>query len=250
MNVNNNIYSRLLKGGNGIYYTTDKELDLPSELEIDGIIHFRFCDFILIPETTEKLNFQQVLTVSTIREEYFEDYTQFKINSIVRKCFQKIIKIWKPQNLLEIGPGSFPLIINHKDKFENVFLADFNKEAIKTLSTRNIICEYFGFESTLKISDNSIDCIFAIFVFHFKISNNQIKELFRVLSPNGILIANIYRRTDQAKNKLLKNFIQQDYHYRIIPDPFCLCRNHEYWFLFKNTDEENLSKAKMALSKK
>lgn len=221
---------KLINAGEDIYYTKDQST-VPKEHMIDGRLFHRFCDFILIPCLTENLLPQQVVLVNSIRAKYL-NHGQFVVNTTVRKYFLKLIQVVEPTTMLELGPSVNPLI-SQPSQPNNCFLADFSKEAIVSLKKQNLICEHFGVNDKLRFSNNSIDLIFSIFVLQFNVSVNQIGELNRVLSDDGLVIANVYKRSSNSKEKLLKRFELQGFKCVLVRDSYNLCEKHEYWFLYK-----------------
>lgn len=239
---------KLISADNNIYYAAECGINNLSILKIDGKEYYRFCDFIYIPAPTNQLSTDQVKTISEIREKVFLDYNQFKINFKIRDKFKQIIQICDPKTLLEFGPGKTPLLKKTEFDQNNLFLADLRKGVIDHLKKTYINCLLFDKTSNLNIEDNSIDCIVAIFVFHFYISQNQIKELNRVLNHSGMIIANVYKISKYDKNILLNRFLQEGFSCERFIDKEHLCKNHEYWFLFKNKSSTILSLIKKLFS--
>jgi hypothetical protein len=243
MTIRTKINSSLIKAGNGIYYITDLSIQLPKTLNIKGKKYYGFCDFILIPTRIDKLSKKQVVTVNSIREKYIDIHPQFSKNNNIRKLFKAIIKEFKPKTILEIGPGKNPLNTIR----ENTYLADFDKGTIDFLKNRGENCQFFGKNSTLRIPDNSIELIFAIFVFQFDISSKQINELSRTISSKGILVANIYKRSEQSKRALLKQFHRAGFKHASFQISE-LFNGHEFWIFFKSISKNKLESIKGILN--
>jgi len=240
---NKEIQSLLTSAGNNIFYCT-KALDLPEVLIVNGMRHFRFCDFIYLPDYPENLSPDQVVTANTIRSHFYGILPQFNINSLIRRNFELFLSVWNPKRVLEIGPNTNPLLNSVCEGIKNIYMADLDRDALENIKSLGLSCQYFGMDSKLNLEDRSIDFIFAIFVFHFNFSENQIFECNRVLSENGVFIANIYKRQSESKNKLLEIVKRCGFSITTIVDELNLCKGHEYWFLYKNYDENKISKAR------
>lgn len=232
----------LIAAGNDIYYIEDFEnISTPSTVQINNKEYHRFCDFIYIPLPTDKMTPEQVITANAIRTKYFERSPQFKINTTVRKKFKSLINFLKPKSILEIGTNLSPLIENPNDEIEIIYNADFDVNVIKQLTERGINAQYFGIDSSLNIKNESIDLIFSIFVFQFDFSNKQIEECYRTLCNNGMLIANVYKRSDESKKDLKTVFEAVGFKSSIYKDFQKLCDGHEYWFFYKRLNSEKMA---------
>jgi len=245
--MNQNTYIKCLKNaGDDIYYCDDFDVTIPNIVSINDNEYFRFCDFILIPCQTDLLTPQQVVNVNKLRAKYYDSHPQFIVNKKIRKVFYDLISIWNPKMILEFGPGSNPIKFEENEDVEIQF-SDFNEDSISILKAEGLKCSYFDKQGKLNIEDNSIDAIISIFVFHFDISQNQINEMFRVLSNYGIVIANIYKRSNKSRIELLNKFHLSGFSSQIIKDNTEICNQHEYWFFFKNISEDKLEKSRNLL---
>ena len=238
----NNYIKHLKNAGDDIYYCDDFTVTIPNIISINNKEYFRFCDFILIPCQTDLLTPQQVVNVNKLRAKYYESHPQFTVNKKIRKVFYALINIWKPKTILEFGPGSNPIKFEDNIDIEIQF-SDFNEDSVSILNAEGLKCSYFDKQGKLNIENNSIDAIISIFVFQFDISQNQINEMFRVLSNDGIVIANIYKRSNKSRMELLNKFHLSGFTSQIIKDYNEICNQHEYWFFFKNISEDKLQKS-------
>jgi len=233
----------LIDAGNEIFYCDNLNKILPKKLLINNKVHYRFCDFIYIPDGTEYLTDRQVRTVNKIREKYIFSHPQYKVNKEIHNCFLGLVKFWRPKTILEVGPGKNPLITNPTNGINKIYLADLrfrNKE----INNGNCISRLrFCTNDNLNINNFSIDCIFAIYVFHFWISKTQINEFYRVLSQDGILLANVYRRSKKSKDTLSSDF--KDIGFNLTKVPFFIPNhnNNEFWFISKKTKNAKINKS-------
>lgn len=227
------ILPKIISAGMDIYYVEEPNL-LPHTYSISGKEYHRFCDFILIPDITENLTPNQVIIVNNIRANFFSKYPQFATNLRVRERFRTLIKSWNPSTILEIGPSHSPLISKPSNDIKEVHLAELDVNAIKDLESKNIPCNFFGLDSALQIENNHIDLIFAMFVFQFNVSEKQCQECFRIMKVDGVLIINIYKRSEESKAHLKHVLSSCGFHCISIADNESLCDHHEYWLLYKN----------------
>ncbi len=241
------VLDKLVYADNDIWYTKDQSL-LPEEVTLNEHVFLRFCDFILIPDITENLSQIQVETVNNIRAIYFETHPQFHINESVRQIFLEVILNSKVAIALEFGPGKNPLITSVISSITQLFFADFNQDVVTSLSEKGLTIELFGYDSVLTLVDNSIDIVFSIFVFQFNISDNQINEIYRVLKKDGIFLFNIYNRNASSRKKLLDKLTAAGFHYKIIPDRKKLCKEHQYWLLYKEIEDERIEALEFILN--
>lgn len=245
----NEILPKLINAGNDIYYCSDVNAILPEFLEIHSKKYYRFCDLIFIPNSTDNLSSEQVKIVNRIRVDFFEKSPQFSTNSIVRQYFKQIVQNINPKILFEFGSSINPLISFAENGIEKVYLADFDTQTVETLREKGIDCLHFGLNDKLVVPNNSVDMILSVFVFQFFISENQIGELYRIMSSNGVFIANIYKRDNESKKTLAKQFTNIGFYHKILPDDRKLCNGHEYWVFTKIKWNKQLSVIENTLSK-
>jgi len=236
----NLIMPKIKSAGADIFYIDDFSIVPPHSISIKNKTYFRFCDFIFIPRDTYLLSQEQVIVVNQIRTKYFEIHPQFKMNDTVRNRFKSWVEILEPRSILEFGPGLNPFLPEHQNGIQ-IFYADFNGESVESLKSKGLDCSLFGKDSSLKIETDTIDLIVSIFVFHFDISQNQIKEFYRVINTDGVFIANVYKLPAEARHMLLTKFISTGFFYYIIPDSENICKNHEYWILYKKKHNNEIT---------
>lgn len=234
------ISSKIKEAGCDIYYVDDFSITLPHSYMLNGKLYFRFCDFIFIPDSTESLSPEQVIIVNQIRAVYFKKHPQFHINSTVKEEFKSMIDMLSPTTILEFGPGSNPFT-QAADIDKKFYFVDFNPASIEFLKSLGLNSNLFGKESMLNLPNESVDVIISIFVFQFDISQTQVDELYRVLNVNGLLLANMYKRSVESRIELLDKFFSTGFLHSIVSDKSNLCENHEYWVLYKTKNEEKIN---------
>ena len=217
---------------NNIYYCDTFEKN-PKCIVINGSKYFRFIDIIYIPTKTELLTNEQIIDINDLRNKYFHSLINKDVNEHVRKVVSDTVKRVSAQTILEFGAGYRPLF--HAESFNHFtyYIADLNPKAVSECKSKGFDSFLFNDNSLLPLSDESIDLVFSIFVFQFRISFNQIKEFSRILRKKGVILANVYRRNFKSKSNLLKAFNKEGFYFDIISDPEKICKNHEYWCLYK-----------------
>lgn len=243
------ISSKIKEAGCDIYYVDDFSITLPHSFLLNGKLYFRFCEFIFIPDSTESLSPDQVIIVNQIRAVYFKTHPQFHVNIIVKELFKSMIEVLNPTTVLEFGPGFNPLTPS-ADNGNNFYFVDFNPTSIEFLKSLGLNSNLFGKESMLSIPNESIDVIISIFVFQFDISQTQVNELYRVLNMNGLLLANMYKRSEESRIELIDKFSSTGFLHSIVSDRSNLCLNHEYWVLYKTKNEEKINTLIKHINKK
>src|SRR5690606_19125394 len=84
-------------------------------------------------------------------------------------------------------------------------LSDADANAGEDLS-EDSFCVFSRSDYRLDYDDNYFDLIVAIFVFQFDVYKKQIAELHRCIANGGTLIANVYRRPQDARLELINEF--------------------------------------------
>jgi SAM-dependent methyltransferase len=84
------------------------------------------------------------------------------------------------------------------------------------------------------IVDASRDVIVSAFVFHFRLSRLHISTMRRILTPTGIILANVYRRSPSSRRKLASRFEREGFKVSRVPDVARVCADHEFWCLTRS----------------
>ena len=235
------LHSQLKTAGDDIFYVEKPRQNLPKEIAHLGKKYFRFMDFIYIPVSTEKLSERQVIIVNTLRDDFFPKVPNPEVNRKVREKIKYVVNQTNVETILELGPGKSPLFQHQHQTFKAYYMADLNHEVVSENKRNGFECFHFGRDTELAISDTSVDLIVAVFVFQFHISSYQISELKRVLKENGAIVANVYRRKIDSRSQLQKEFCHAGFCFWVLPDHEKLCRNHEYWCLYKDKSSRNVN---------
>ena len=223
----------LLHHSHGVYFSESLEPDLPLEIEMDGLRYQRFLDYIYIPSETEELSNDQILAVNELRHRLLLAPGARAINERTRGVFGRAVEIASPRSLLEIGPGTNPLF-RSAPKGVQYWLADMSRDVIDANRSYGLPCFYFNQSNGIPLADSAVEMIIAIFVLQFNLTSEQIAELARIMAPSGVMVGNVYRRSEESRERLLEMFMGAELQAVRIGDPLNLCRGHEYWLVFKD----------------
>jgi len=163
-------------------------------------------------------------------------------NTRVKTIFLKYLELTTPKTVFEIGAGKLPLMTVAPAGMKYV-LSDADANAGEDLS-EDSFCVFSRSDYRLDYDDNYFDLIVAIFVFQFDVYKKQIAELHRCIANGGTLIANVYRRPQDARLELINEFEAVGSTGSILSDPENLCKAHQYWIIGKNK-EQNLTSLKL-----
>lgn len=190
----------------------------------------RFMDKFYIQCATDELNTNEVFELCRARAKRPEAISA--VNSSVRGILRSLMHEIRPTRMLEIGAGSNPIFqsITPAPSGMDFFTADADPQ-IAAEGPTNLSWS----DCRLPCADNYFDAAAAVFVLHFPFDELQVAELYRCLSPKGVFVANIYRRSEQSRTNLADAFRRAGFTVNIVDDAQKLCRNHEYWVVGKNT---------------
>lgn len=236
---------KIEKLDDGIYAVTNPgDGALDRTIELDGKVLYRFMDFLYTSnKNLEELNASQVKALCKARAERMPQpsnkretaYSQSP-NQVVRRLVQHLIRELKPSNILEIGAGANPAL-EEPYQGQNYVVTDMDEGTIFHKDDYNAKfkpCKFGEDETRLPVETSQIDMIIAIFVFHFRIYDYQIKEIHRCLSENGVLIANVYRRSRHSRDTLIAQFTALGLHHSSVLDTISDCFENHYWIIAKN----------------
>ena len=204
----------------------------PPSLEYEGKRYYRFHDFIYLSKPLEALDEKQVLAVCSIRNSHSTDQ-QMLPNSVVRNVLRSASNAYKPKLLLEIGPGLRPLFTPGEHDFAYE-LAELDPRIVGSLVSDGYSASLFNGQTQLKQLTGSVDLIVAVFVFQFPIQESQVEELVRVLSPEGLILANVFRRSQSSRETLQRSFARKGCKTAVSIPSDEIAYDHEYWILGRN----------------
>lgn len=204
----------------------------PESFEHNGFMLYRFMDkFYILTEHLDEMSRAEVNSLCRARARFPELITD--VNKQVKEIFRLFVQAYDPRNILEIGAGRHPLFTISPAGVEYV-LADADADVRKGLNNEANFKEFSESLPKLNYQDGYFHLIIAIFVMQFPFCDLQIYELSRCLSDDGVCIVNVYRRSPEARTKLIDVLIRTGLIVKVLPDPQNLCRSHEYWIIAKN----------------
>lgn len=202
----------------------------PKTIEYEGRILYRFMDRFYIRCVTEKLTPDEVRELCRARARSPE--VVGAADREVQALFRAFVNRRQPARLLEVGAGMNP-ILRPEDLAagERPMLyvgcdADPATTAGRTL--------FSGSNPRLPYEPDFFQMVVAVFVLHFHLFVEQIDEIKRCLTPSGVFVANVYRRTNSSMTRLASSFTDGGLFVRRLADPRSLCDGHEYWAISKD----------------
>lgn len=226
---------RFIEVGHGIYVRKSWTLETgtaEATTRIGGKVYERFMDQIYVPAALDELDASQIQVLNRLRRDLMRDDNARRTNTAVKRMFAELVDAFDPGRMVEWGCGYESLASYTRAK---EFLAtDIDPEVVSYQASRGIQC--VSRDILVKSAEpRTIDLIAAVFVFHFNISHADIGCMFDLLDPNGVIVANVYKRSAPARERLAKAFISHDFVVSRHDDPKRLCSNHEYWIISKGS---------------
>lgn len=229
--MNQSIQQDLTKITDGIYRSSTPLG--PLEIDFGGKSYGRFMDVFYLDRPTCELTQKQVLGLCRARALEPRLINLSDANRKVRENLTWFVRKQSPKKLLEIGCGDHPIIKKISEGFQ-IFLADADSNIVRDNVNDGLDCVLFSASQSLPFPDEEIDCILASFVFHFKIYELQVKEIQRCLSLNGLLLGNVYKRSDSSRKNLIELFERYGLEVCRVVDLQHACRDNEYWLIGKS----------------
>jgi len=202
----------------------------PRQVIHRGRTFHRFMDIFFVSHLElDELSLEEVVALCRARESYSSSIGQ--ANESVKGLFRRAVAKVTPERVVEIGAGARPLYDGRGESFDYIAL-DADMEAMSKLSSRKeSFCARNG---ELDLPAASVDIVVAVFVFQFRIYDIQIKEISRILKRDGILLVNVYRRSEESRARLASDLESSGLHVQRVNDPQELCCDHEYWVASKS----------------
>lgn len=233
----------ILQAGSDVYFTTRHTDATSPEISIDGRIYYRFMDFIYIPRATDELSSEQVVVVNRLRHRFRRRVSKTG-NDYVKRVLRAIVSARKPGTLLEIGAGYSPL--DDASFAQRYVCVDLDPQIPLVLQGRGYDAVSFALGDQLPLPTSTVDMAIAVFVLHFAFADQQIGELARVLATGGVFVGNVYRRSADAREALLRQFVAGGLRAVMVPDPNAICRDNEFLIAGKDSVEISAAAASVA----
>jgi hypothetical protein len=206
----------------------------PSETIYQGTKYFRFMDYFYThTEHLDELKPVEVSNLCRARAQFPELIS--RANGEVRSLFESLAIKIAPSSLLEIGAGKNPVFTVNTAPGMHYVLSDADEVVVKSHSNNDLDCYIFSDTvCTLPYEEGYFEMVIAVFVLHFPFYKVQLTELSRTLKTTGVIVANVYRRSTAAREKLASDIQDCGFKTLRIHDPSGLCLNHEYWIIGKS----------------
>jgi SAM-dependent methyltransferase len=215
----------------------EQGVPLPTVVELDGVMYERFMDRILLPVPVELLTRHQLTVMNRARQRLLAEGAG-AINNTVKNSMVEVVRRLNPDGVLEWGCGYTG--ISDELPTASYVAADADPQVVAALRRRNVPClDAVSELDTLPV--HGFDLIVSVFVFHFHISPDQIGAMASALRPSGVLLANVYRRTEESRSILQGAFEAFGFVVSRRPDPHALCDHHEYWAASTGRSGEDLN---------
>jgi ubiquinone/menaquinone biosynthesis C-methylase UbiE len=188
-------------------------------------------DFIYLPDEPEFLSETQVFSLNKLRDKFYDKLDSIKTNLKVKEFLSSIINDLEVGIIVEYGCGyrTIKEYLSSRIKYTGI---DIDPSVISRNNQKNIPCVWIN-DKALNLESNSVDLVVSIFVFHFRITEHQILEVKRILTNDGIILANVYRLSDQSRYKLRDKFEKLNLKVIVLIKEQDFCKNNEYWCVYK-----------------
>jgi SAM-dependent methyltransferase len=189
-------------------------------------------DYIYVPLPTDELSEDQIEVVNELRERLIQSDRITSANVAVKEKVAKFIEATDSHNVLEWGCGYRTL--RPYLSGVNYIGVDLDPKVVTYHKAQGGITCLSAANTPLDLPSESFDAIPSVFVFHYRIPPEHISEMFRLIKPQGFLLANVYRRTRRSRKLLETSFLLQGFRVYRRKDRENLCHEHEYWLIQRN----------------
>ena len=206
----------------------------PKETEHEGNKYFRFMDvFYTRTQDLDQLSPEEVSNLCRARARFPDLISQPNIE--VRSLFKALAMEINPTRLLEIGAGRNPVFAGTASNNMHYVISDADHEVVKSHTSTETECYIFSETACiLPCQEGHFEMVIAVFVLHFPFYKAQLSELYRTLNNTGVIVANVYRRSTNARLQLASDIENSGFKILVVKDTKDLCLNHEYWILGKS----------------
>lgn len=202
--------------------------DGPLVIQTDNGRLERFMDRIYVPGRTEELNRDQVVIVNRLRLELIEEGAIEPSNEEVKRKVGALAEEIGARSVLEWGCGFHPVFPYLGKGVKSYVATDIDATAVEAQrqgGVEALLCDEAGG------LDRHFDLAVSVFVWHFDIPVDHLRTLRLLLGSDGVLFANVYRRTEESRVRLARAVAEAGLDLSRIDDPRRICRAHEYWVM-------------------
>lgn len=195
-------------------------------------------DYILLPCPSEELRPEQIAVVNGLRMRLATIGRTGAANALIKSTFAEIASRWAVSSLCDWGCGFDS--VAWRTSVPVTFGVDIDPEVIHLQNSVGFPC-FEPTSSSLQDFFGVTDLVVCVFVFHFRFDSMHAGVLTNLLTSEGVLLANVYRRKEASIANLAIELEKQGLVLHRRRDPLQLCDGHELWLASKCPDTESLS---------
>ena len=200
-----------------------------------------FMDVIRLPQRTEDLGPRDIQRVNRLRRPLIDDAgsRQHATNRLVKRAMADGLIAAGVTGVLEWGCGYHPLrpYLPRDVTFAGV---DIDPEVVAENRRHGLACFPPG-EAEVPFADRPLSAVVSVFVFHFRLPSAHIATMARLLGTDAFLLANVYRRDEQSRGRLITAFRGHGLVVTREKDPAEAATGHEFWFVARPAVTQNLA---------
>jgi hypothetical protein len=211
----------------GVYLWQSAESSpAPRRLQIGDLRLERFMDVIMVPSPLETLQVEQIRVVNRLRRAVLSSRVRSATNRVVRRKIAQFVGNEGWRDVIEWGCGYHSLRALLQP-FVRLTCVDIDPDVVAWQRSQGQICWNPAVDA-VHLSTLKADAIVSVFVFHFRITSMHATMMHGALKADGVLVANVYRRSPASMARLATVFRNAGFVVVRRPDPDGLCVNHEY----------------------
>jgi SAM-dependent methyltransferase len=233
--------------GSGVYLADPQcRTAAPRQVAVDGRKLSRFMDLIYLDRPCDKLSVKKIQVLNAARRPLLQRQDIGAVNSRVRLALAHGLRAAGARRVLEWGIGFHPM---HELLGDVSYCGvDIDPAVVEAARANHPGLPFHALDRDLaEIGDASSDAIVSAFVFHFRLSRLHLATMRRALTPSGILLANVYRRSMRSRRELVAEFNQAGMRVDRVRDAQELCVDHEIWCV-THADHPDVERGAAALT--
>ncbi|MCA2217836.1 class I SAM-dependent methyltransferase [Jidongwangia harbinensis] len=200
-----------------------------------------FMDVIRLPHRTEDLAPRQIQKVNRLRRPLIDDRgsRQHATNRRVKRAMADGLVAAGVTGVLDWGCGYHPLR-PYLPRDVALVGVDIDPEVVAENRRLGLEC-YDPEDAALQYADRPPSALVSVFVFHFRLPTAHIAAMAELVGTDGFLLANVYRRDEQSRGRLVTAFRERGLQVTREKDPTEAATGHEFWFLARPRVTGNLA---------
>ncbi|MFY0646692.1 hypothetical protein [Sulfitobacter geojensis] len=188
---------------------------------------FVFLDRLLLPCSLPDLSVDQIKVINRYRESIMErdEIGGRALNS--REMFRSLIQTLKPNRVLEVGGGKFPVYL---EEFVSSYCGvDVDDEAVSAMQSLGLMAHEPS--SFVRLNSGScvstFDMIFGSFSFHFHFDDAFLEAIYRSMTPTtGLMLFNFISQDSLDIFAKLSFFCAKGLNLRVLKAPSFATREY------------------------